>query len=227
MRMLPPAMKAFIFDVDGTLLDTNTSHVNAWHRTLLAKGYEIPLDRIAPEIGKGGDKLVPAILGDEVEQRDGEKIRALQKEEFLAIAKRTKFVVFDGVRELLAELRRRKVKTCIATSSSREHFDAMMKQADLDVSKEVGDVVTKQGGMESKPAPDLIEAAVEKLGVPASECVMIGDTPHDGTASRKAGVKFVGVLCGGNARKTLEEAGAIQVFRTPKELLQNLNALLS
>lgn len=224
----PEAMgwKAFLFDNDGTLLDTNTAHVNAWHRALLRLGHEIPLERIAPEIGKGGDKLVPALLGEALEREQGEQIRQAETEEFLAIAARTRFVLFEGVQELLQTLRQRGIRTCIATSSSEEHFDAMYKESGLNLRPQVDRVITKRKSMESKPAPDLIQAAVEQLGMAPQDCVMVGDTPHDGEASRRAGVAFIGLLCGGNARETLERAGAQRIYRWPRELLRDLDQLL-
>lgn len=219
-------LQAFLFDVDGTLLDTNTAHVNAWHRTLLARGHDVPLDVIAPEIGKGGDKLVPSVLGDEVEAKEGDQIREAEKEEFLAIARRTRFITFDGVFELLDALRARGVKTCLATSSKREQFDAMTKGSDIDLVSHVDHVVTKEKGMESKPAPDLVAAAVKAVGVSADRCVMIGDTPHDGEASRRAGVSFIGVLCGGNPADRLKQAGAQRIYRWPSDILKELDTLL-
>jgi len=216
----------FLFDNDGTLLDTNTAHVNAWHRALLRMGHEIPLDRIAPEIGKGGDKLVPSLLGEELEREQGERIRAAQTEEFLAISGRTRFIFFEGTLELLAALRSRGIRIGLVTSSSEEHFDAMLKNSRLELRPHVDQVVTRRKSMESKPAPDLIEAAVERLGVSPEECVMVGDTPHDGEASRRAGVAFLGLLCGGNARETLERAGAQRIYRWPSELLADLDLLL-
>lgn len=221
------AISGFIFDVDGTLLDTNTSHVNAWHRALLKLGFEVPLDRIAPEIGKGGDKLIPSILGERVEEERGEELREVQGAEFLAIAGRTKFVLFDGAEELLAELRRRKIPTCIATSSSPDHFEAMLKASGVPLPQLVDHVVTKEEGMRSKPSPDLVQAAVEKLRLPANRCVMVGDTPHDGNAAKKAGVPFVGVLCGGNTADRLEAATARRVYRDPRALLSELDDVLA
>jgi HAD superfamily hydrolase (TIGR01509 family) len=221
------AVRAVIFDVDGTLLDTNCAHINAWHRALLKLGFEVTLERIAPEIGKGGDKLVPAILGQALEKERGEEIRKVQKREFLEIASRTRFALFPGSRELLAALREKGVPTAIATSSNVEHFDAIMKSTGVDLRSLVDHTVTKSEGVESKPAPDLVDAAVAKLGITPGACLMVGDTPHDGMASRRAGVPFLGVLCGGNARETLEWVGATRVCVDPKDLLSQLDQVLS
>lgn len=219
-------LQAFLFDVDGTLLDTNTAHVNAWHRALLTMGHVVPLDVIAPEIGKGGDKLVPSVLGEELERRQGEEIREAETKEFLAIAERTRFVTFEGTFELLDALRARGVTTCLATSSKREQFDAMTKGSGIDLASHVDHIVTKKEWMESKPAPDIVAAAVRAVGVPAERCVMVGDTPHDGEASRRAGVSFIGLLCGGNPADRLKQAGASRIYRWPSELLRELEQIL-
>src|SRR5688572_1273807 len=96
--------RGMIFDIDGTLVDTNPAHVEAWQRAFHRFGYEVPVQRIIPEIGKGGDKLVPSVLGQQAEERHGEVLRKAQKEEFLAIAKREHFRLFPGVAELFRTL---------------------------------------------------------------------------------------------------------------------------
>jgi HAD superfamily hydrolase (TIGR01509 family) len=211
--------QAIIFDVDGTLLDTNPIHASAWHRALLEAGHEVPIDRVMLEIGKGGDNLVPSLLGEEIEKRDGEQLRKAQSEAFMHAANRMKFRVFHGARELLADLHRRGLKLAIATSSKRDHFQKLCAQAELPLDRLVDEVVTKADAQRSKPYPDLVCAAVERLGVAAAECLMIGDTPHDGEACRRAGVAFVAVLCGGRSRDDLTAAGARAVHRDPAELL--------
>src|SRR5438445_6884402 len=112
------ALDAVIFDIDGTLIDTNAAHVEAWEKAFAAYGYEVPRDRIATEIGKGGDKLVPAVLGEQTAEKHGKALRDRSAKEFLAIAGKTHFRVFPAVPELLGRLKEKGLKLALATSSS-------------------------------------------------------------------------------------------------------------
>jgi HAD superfamily hydrolase (TIGR01549 family) len=216
-----------IFDVDGTLVDTNASHVRAWHRAFARFGYDIPAERIEVEIGKGGDKLVPSVLGKEEEARAGDGLRQAQKEEFLAIAGREHFRVFPGAREIFEALRRRGVSTALATSSDEKHLQATLKSAGVDFTTLADVVVTKSDADESKPSPDLVVAAVEKLDLPAAECAMVGDTVYDAEACEAAGVLCLGLLSGGTPAAELLAAGAVAVWRDVAHLLQDLDRALN
>jgi HAD superfamily hydrolase (TIGR01549 family) len=215
-----------IFDVDGTLVDTNPAHVEAWRRAFHRFGFDLPEERIVPEIGKGGDKLVPSVLGPAVEERQGEKLRAEQKEEFLAIAARKHFRVFPGTEAILAECRNREIRTAVATSSNEKHLDATLASARLDLRRLVDVTVTKSEGDASKPSPDLVVAAVEELGLPAAECAMVGDTVYDGQACQGAGVPFLGVLTGPASKAELVEAGARGVWHDVAHLLADFDRAL-
>jgi HAD superfamily hydrolase (TIGR01509 family) len=215
-----------IFDIDGTLVDTNPAHVEAWHRAFQRFGHEVPVQRIIPEIGKGGDKLVPSVLGQQAEERHGEALRKAQKEEFLAIAKREHFRVFPGVPELFRALRERRIRTALATSSDDKHLDATLASAGIDLRKLVDVVVTKSDAPSSKPAPDLIVAALEELNLPPGQCAMVGDTVYDGQACQAAGIVFLGVLSGGSTETALLEAGARAVWRDVAHLLADLDRAL-
>jgi HAD superfamily hydrolase (TIGR01509 family) len=219
-------LRGLIFDIDGTLVDTNAAHVEAWYRAFRRFGYDVPLQRIIPEIGKGGDKLVPSVLGQQAEERDGEALRKAQKEEFLAIAKREHFRVFPGVPELFRALRERQIRTALATSSDDKHLDATLASAGIDLRKLVDVVVTKSDAPSSKPAPDLIVAALEELDLPPSQCAMVGDTIYDGQACQAAGIVFLGVLSGGSTETALLEAGARAVWRDVAHLLADLDRAL-
>jgi HAD superfamily hydrolase (TIGR01509 family) len=216
-------LKGMIFDIDGTLVDTNAAHVEAWRRAFAKQGYEVPTKRIIPEIGKGGDQLVPSVLGDKVEKRHGDVLRQVQKHEFLAIAATQRFRVFPGTEEIFPALRTRGIRTALATSSDDKHLDATLASAEVDLRRLADLVVTKSEGERSKPAPDLVVDAVEKLGLPPPQCAMVGDTIYDGQACIRAGVVFLGVLSGGAPESALREAGAREVWQDVRHLLADLD----
>jgi HAD superfamily hydrolase (TIGR01509 family) len=218
--------RAFIFDIDGTLVDSNEAHVEAWHTAFAAHGHDISRDRIRVEIGKGGDKLVPSVLGDDVEEQQGESLREQQSEEFLAIAKRTRIPAFPRAREIFDTLKERGIRAALATSSSREHLEALGRSAGLDLAALSENLVNADDIEETKPAPDLVEAAVRKLGLEPGECAMIGDTPYDAEAARRAGVACIGVTSGGNDATLLLQAGAMSVWRDIAEIEAHLDELL-
>ncbi len=219
--------RGMIFDLDGTLVDTNEAHAEAWRRTFKEFGYSVSLTRIFPEIGKGGDKLVPAILGEEAEARDGEAMRERVGESYDAIAQRLQFRVMPGSVELLRALRARGIRTALATSSRREYVDSTMHSAMVELRDLVDVVVTGSDAEATKPDPDLIVSAVRRLRVAPDQCVMVGDTPHDGEACRRANVSFWGVTCGGHDEETLRAAGAWRVWSHPAALLEELDEVLA
>lgn len=215
-----------IFDIDGTLIDSNPAHVEAWVQAFARLGYKVAADRISVEIGKGGDKLVPSILGASADRKDGDRLRDAQKEAFLALAKRTRLPVFPQARELLAELRRRGLRTALATSSSGEQLDGLFASAGIDFRELVDQTTSADDAAASKPSPDIVEAALGKLGLAPGECAMAGDTVYDAEACRAAGVTCLGVRSGGNDPATLLRAGARGVWRDTADLLQHLDQAL-
>jgi HAD superfamily hydrolase (TIGR01509 family) len=212
-----------IFDIDGTLVDTNPGHVEAWRRALKRLGYDVPRERIEVEIGKGGDLLVPSILGEDNEKRDGEALRKAQKEEFLKIARRERFRVFPCVPKLFQALRQRGIRTALATSSDRSHLQAICDSGGIDLPSLADVLVTKADVEASKPAPDVVIVAGEKLKLTPAECTMVGDTIYDAQACRAAGVVFLGLLSGGTPEDLLLEAGACGVWRDTGHLYADLD----
>lgn len=221
------ALDAVIFDIDGTLIDSNPAHVEAWVQAFERKGYRVGADRITVEIGKGGDKLVPSILGAEADRRDGDALREAQKDAFLALAGKTRLAVFPGARELVAELGRRGIRTALATSSGGAQLDGLFRSAGVDFRELVDETTTADDAKESKPAPDIVQAAIGKLGLAPTQCAMVGDTVYDAEASRGAGVACLGVRSGGNAAETLMRAGARAVWRDTADLYHHLDQALA
>ena len=216
-------IRGMIFDVDGTLVDTNAAHVEAWCRAFQRLGFQVSPERIVPEVGKGGDKLVPSILGAETEKRRGDELRKVQKEEFLEIARKQRFRIFPGAAEIFDALRARGIRTALATSSDEKHLTATSASAGIDL-KELPDIVISKSPDEaSKPSPDLVVDAVGKLELPASDCAMVGDTVYDGEACQGAGVAFLGVLTGPATPQQLFDVGARAVWRDVGHLLSELD----
>jgi HAD superfamily hydrolase (TIGR01509 family) len=220
------ALDGLIFDLDGTLVDTNDAHVEAWRRAFEACGFKVPPDRIAVEIGKGGDFLISAVLGVQAEKEHGERLRQLSMEAFLDVARHQHFRLFPGVHELLRRLRERGLKIALATSSKARHLQATWDSLGLDLTREFDEVITASDIERTKPAPDLVRASLKKMGLFPAQCAMLGDTPYDAQACLQAGVVCLGVRCGGNSTAALRGAGARAVWNDPADLLTHLDEAL-
>jgi HAD superfamily hydrolase (TIGR01549 family) len=209
--------RAAILDVDGTLVDTNYHHALAWYRAFRRHGITLPLWRLHRHVGMGGDKYVAALAGDEVEERLGDDLRNAWEEIFNATI--DEVAALEGARELIAELKNRGHKVVLASSSVEDHLDHFLDLLDV---RELADAWTMKDDVEaSKPEPDLVEAAIEKAGT--RDAVMLGDTPWDVEAARKAGITTVCVMTGGFSKQELADAGAVAVFESIEELRGRLD----
>jgi HAD superfamily hydrolase (TIGR01509 family) len=219
---------AVIFDFDGTLIDSNEEHIDAWHQAFRSHGRDVPRDRIRSEIGKGGDQLVPAILGDDVSDKLTERLSKSHDDIFRGMARDRRLFLFEGALDLLDTLQRRWMTTALATSSKTAMLEEMQRSTGMNMLGRFDLVVTADHAARSKPAPDLIVAALWKLALPADRCIFIGDTVHDAEAASRAGVPFIGVTCGRCASESeLVLAGAISVWRDPTDLLDHLDQVLA
>ncbi len=219
-------LSALILDIDGTLIDSNDAHVDAWVEALASFGYRIPRDRMLREVGKGADQLIPSVLGAAVEREQGDEIRVVQRRAFAAIAGARPLPVFRGVHELVRDARRRGLRIALATSSAETQIAALERSSGLDL-RHLGDVLV--GGDDagaSKPAPDVVLAAAAALGVTPAECAMVGDTIYDAEACRPAGVVCLGVTSGGTEAAALRRAGARAVWRGVEQLGDDLGHAL-
>jgi HAD superfamily hydrolase (TIGR01509 family) len=219
-------LSAALFDLDGTLLDSNRAHVHAWHEALQAHGYNVALDRIAVEIGKGGDQLVPDLLGRTAERDDGDALRDAHDEAFKRILERDGLSPTAGALDLLDALRARHLRIALATSTKAEMLEACERASGIAWRKLFDVVVGADDVKRSKPAPDIVATAVRTLGVSAAECVMVGDSPWDARAAKQAGVVLVGVRCGGNDARTLRRAGSRVVCADPSEIAARLTEVI-
>jgi HAD superfamily hydrolase (TIGR01549 family) len=209
---------AAILDVDGTLVDTNYHHAIAWHRAFTQNGVELPVWRIHRHIGMGGDQLVASLAGDEVEGRCGDAIRATEKERYAELIDEVR--PLQDSRELIEDLRQRGSTIVLASSAKQEEVDVYL---DLLDARELVDGWTTSADVEqTKPAPDLIEAALEKAG--ARDAVMVGDSTWDIEAAGNAGIPTLAVLTGGFSETELRERGAAAVFESIAELRERLDS---
>ena len=223
---LAMALDGFIFDLDGTLIDSNEAHLEAWLEAFRAEGYAVERDRIALEIGKGGDKLVAHVLGREAEDKAGDKLRDLQKKAFRERAENHGIRPFPGAEALLGALAARGLKTALATSSGAEQLEVAEKASGVRWRKLMNEIVTARDVAETKPAPDLVTVAVQKLGLCPGQCAMAGDTAWDVRAANKAGVTLLGLTSGGRSAAKLRRAGARVVLSDVAEVANRLDEVL-
>jgi len=211
------AVEAALLDVDGTLIDSNYHHALAWYRAFRAHHIVLPLWRIHRAVGMGGDQLVPALVGPELDEEKGDDIRAARDEIYTG-GLMEEVAPLDGAHELIAELKDRGLRVVLASSSPRDELERYL---DLLDARELADASTTKDDVEAtKPEPDLILAALEKAKTESA--VMVGDTPWDVEAASKAGVETLCVITGGWSKQELREAGAIAVFESVDELRQRL-----
>jgi HAD superfamily hydrolase (TIGR01509 family) len=210
---MPPAA---ILDVDGTLVDTNYQHALAWFRAFRQHGVVLPIWRIHRHIGMGGDQLVAAVAGDEVERELGDDIRTAEKALYLAMIEEVE--PLEGARDLIVQLKERGHQVVLASSAKENELDHYL---DLLDARDLADGWTTSADVEAtKPEPDLVLAALGKAN--GSEGVMVGDSPWDCEAARRVGVQTVTVLTGGFSEQELKDAGAAAVFGAIPELLDHL-----
>lgn len=220
------SLDALLLDLDGTLLDTNLLHARAWAAALERFDLRIPVERVAEEIGKGGELLVPALVGRRLEEEKGDALREAKEEIFVELIAGEPVPVLPGVADLFAGALDRGLLTAVATASKREQLEEMLERAGLDLFELADAVVTDDDVERPKPLPDVVTAAVAKLGLSPAQCAMVGDTPYDGTAARRAGVAAFGVETGGHRPAALRRAWMRAVYRDVGALAADLDAAL-
>ena len=210
---MPPVA---ILDVDGTLVETNYHHAIAWYRAFTQNGVELPVWKIHRAIGMGGDQLVAALAGDDVEREKGEDIRAAEKALYMAMIHEVR--PLPGARKLMETLKERGHKVVLASSAKQDEIEHYIE---LLGAEELADAWTSSADVEqTKPNPDLVQTALDKVG--GGEAVMIGDSVWDVEAAKRAGIATVAVRTGGFGHDELAEAGAANVFESIDELLDSL-----
>ncbi|MEU5180651.1 HAD family hydrolase [Streptomyces longwoodensis] len=209
-----------VLDIDGTLIDSNYHHALAWYRALRSVGETCPVWRLHRLIGMGGDQVVSAVGGEELERRVGDRARERQGQEVDALLE--EMAPLPGARDLLLAVKERGHRLVLASSGQQRHVDAFLDV--LDARGIVDDWTTSADVEASKPAPDLLQVALQKLGAPpGAPSVMVGDSVWDVEAAKRAGMPAIVVRSGGFGDDELREAGAIALYDTPGDLAKALD----
>ena len=210
-------IEAVIFDVDGTLINSVDQHAKAWLWAFARHGHDIPFDDIRAQIGKGGDQLLPVFLSPEEIDHLGETLQAERaaffKDEYLP-----HIHAFPMVRELFERIKADGKRIALASSANPdevEHYAEIAEISDL-----IEQSTSAADAEKSKPHPDIFQAALAKLGgLDPSKAIVVGDTPWDAIAASKAGLKTIGLLCGGFDKLDLKDSGCVAIFTNPAKLL--------
>jgi HAD superfamily hydrolase (TIGR01549 family) len=213
------AARIAVLDVDGTLVDTNYQHALAWYRAFRSLGETFPVWRIHRLIGMGGDQLVAALGGEELEKRIGDEVRQRWVEEFDPML--PEIAVLPGARKLLVAIRDRGHRLVLASSGKPKHVDHSL---DLLDARDLAEAWTTSEDVEAtKPAPDLLQVALKKLGEPSdAPSVVVGDSVYDVEAAKNAGMPAIVVRSGGFGDDELRDAGAVGIVDTPGDLADEL-----
>ncbi|WP_238383458.1 MULTISPECIES: HAD family hydrolase [unclassified Nocardioides] len=210
-----------VLDIDGTLLDSNYHHALAWSRA-----FDKVLDRHVPaavihrHIGMGGDRLVAAVAGDDVEDQHGDEVRERWEKEYDEVIDQTR--LFESARELLVAIGAAGLKVVLASSSIPKHAERPLEL--LRAGEHSDAWTTSEDAEESKPDPELLDAALEKVA--GGRALMVGDAVWDVEAADAQRIPTIGLLCGGTGRQELLDAGAVAVYDDPADLIAHLGEAL-
>lgn len=210
-------IEGLLLDVDGTLVDSNDAHAHAWMDSFSDFGFKPAYKDVRERIGMGGDNLLPLVAKISIKSKEGQAIDKLRRtifhERYLK-----KIKPFHFAQQLLETLNKLNFKLVVASSASEEDLLALLRQTGL---YHLIDDYTSSTDVEfSKPNPDIVEVALEKMQLPASKVLMLGDTPYDIDAARKVGVDTIAFTCGGWKAKDLRDA--VKIYKDPEDLLHDL-----
>jgi HAD superfamily hydrolase (TIGR01509 family) len=214
--MAEPA--AVLFDVDGTLVDTNYLHAVTWWEAFRQYGHHVPMARIHRSIGMGSDKLLDHLLPGDRDRSVDDDLRTAHTALYAPYWPRLR--AFDGAADLLRACAHRGLRVVLASSANEREMRAL--RAALDADDVITAATSATDAEESKPAPDILEIALERAGVAADAAVFVGDTVWDVQACKKAGLASIAVLTGGTSHDELREAGATEIYESAAELVTML-----
>lgn len=212
-------IRAVLFDIDGTLLESNDAHAHAWVEALRGHGHEVPFDMVRSKIGMGGDKLLADVARIDQESELGKAVTSVRAE-ILKARYLADLGPFHGARMLVDMLQSRGLLCVAVSSASADDIADLLRAAG--VADLMDDIICADDADRSKPDPDLVRIAIDRLGVEPDEAVMLGDTPYDIEAAHKCGVSTIALRCGG---WWTDEAlrGAIAIFDDPADLAARLD----
>ena len=205
--------QTLLFDIDGTLIDSNDAHARAWAQALAEHRIAVPFDRVRRAIGMGSDKFLPAVAGVSHESALGRALIALKKKSFDAVLPSLRAT--SGARDLLEYLRQQGIDLVVATSADDRELRMLLKQAAVD--DLFPDRASKDDAHASKPDPDIVHAAMQKSGARRETTALVGDTPYDIEAASRAGIASIALRCGGYWSDS-DLSGAIALFDNPAAL---------
>lgn len=212
------AIQGVILDVDGTLVDSNNAHAWAWVEAFERHGLEVSFEQVRPLIGMGGDNLVPELTGigkdDPLRHQISEAWKEIFQEKYLPRVR-----AFPKTRELLERMQTEGLRRVVASSAKEELLGKLLEIARVQDLVEAR--ISSDDAQNSKPDPDIVKAALERLGLPPDQVVMLGDTPYDIEAAGRLGIGTIALRCGGFLEGALD--GAIAVYEDPEDLLRQFD----
>lgn len=214
----PRRLRGVLLDVDGTLIQSNRAHAEAFADVFRAAGYDIAADQVEPLIGMGGDKLIPELTGLDAEEGEGKRLAEAKKERF-----KERYLPWlaatPGARELVERLRAAGLTLIVATSAGGDEVKALLEQAGL--ADLLRDTTSSSDAENSKPDPDILSAALDKGELSPAEAIMLGDTPYDVEAATRAGLACIALRSGGWGDADLR--GALAIYEDPADLVMHID----
>ncbi|MCU1405007.1 MAG: family hydrolase [Glaciihabitans sp.] len=215
----PETPTAVLFDIDGTLVDSNFLHIDAWSQAFADVGLNVPSWQIQRAIGADSSELLDRLIGDASEETK-DRAKKQHTKHYKKLVSR--LAVLDQAKELVAAVAARGVRVVLATSAPEEELKELLKVLDID--DDTYAVTSAEDVEKAKPEPDIIAVALEKGGVEAGSAFMVGDSTWDITAAKRAGVPAIALLSGGTGETDLRDAGAVAVYKSVAELLADLDS---